>query len=121
MRDHCPLMSERKESKGQSSMGGLCPLRTEGRIMIYPDNYTRIECEALKEILLMSYGFPKKSRNELFYKGVFTNGPKSCLLVGVCDTPGRWAISIHGMLHSISAAYLMEMQKPTFTRNLIKE
>lgn len=80
-----------------------------------PENWHKIQNDEERLDVCKKYKLIAKTKNELkefFYKGLYTEFPTICQVVGYSDN--LLVIEVNGELHSIHPDYLLQMQKKDF-------
>ncbi len=80
-----------------------------------PENWHKIQNDAERLEVCKKYKLVAKTKDELkefFYKGLYTESPTACQVVGYYDN--LLVIEVNGELHSIHPDYLLQMQKKDF-------
>lgn len=80
-----------------------------------PENWHRIQDDAERLEVCKKYKLIAPTKTEfkdIYYKGIYSDEPVVCNVVGYADT--LLVIEINGGLHAIHPDYLLQMQKKDF-------
>lgn len=80
-----------------------------------PENWHRIQGDLERLEVCKKYKLVAPTKTEfkdIYYKGIYTDEPVVCKVVGYADT--LLVIEVNGELHSIHPDYLLQMQKKDF-------